>query len=96
METPISSFVREQITLEVSALSRNISVRGRDRFISLEDKVWAPRAVDRTLYCMGQTGAGAQNLTHLLLFPGSESSERKAVCPLDQKELSPGLGHTLP
>ena len=93
METPISSFVREQITLEVSALSRNISVGARGRFNSLEDKVWATRAVDRTLYCMGQTGAGAQILTHLL--PGNESSEGKAVCPLDQQELSPDLDQTL-
>lgn len=37
---------------------------------------------------MGEIGDSAQNPTHLLLFPGNESGERKAVCPLDQ---SPGF-----
>lgn len=83
VESPISSFVREQIILEVSALSRNISIRGCDRFNILEEKVWAPRAVDRTIYRLCWSAADVQNLTHLLLVPGNKTSERKAIYPLD-------------
>ena len=72
------SFQKPLVSPKISASG------GRDKFNSLENKVWELRTADSKLYCMGHVGCGAQNLSHLLLSSGNESIE--VYCP---QEMSP-------